>query len=308
MSVGDRVASWVDGLNSRVMNEEALEQRVRDVIDEQAEFYDMDLEYPEFTERDGWGPAADPHSEPQEFHMSTIAGWLTRIPYRSDPYEEQARYLAYHQVVQDVVERNPDAVREYYHDELAELEPALNPVDKPVEWGKEVLARHTGFGRDIGTGQGVPSRHIYDHVLDDMDDGRVASLVLGTNEETDTQVDRYVQNARFNPVRQAAIGAVTAGLGYFSLQNAIPAIQQYGMDFAAYLGSLRADFGLLIPTAIVGGTLLHEMRDAVGNEPLTDERLAQYDPVDRRRALLYNNHVASDLDSFLAELDDRGIE
>jgi hypothetical protein len=214
-------------------------------------------------------------------------------PLLPDYSEHESRHAVHYQVLEDVVERNTDAVKAYYEEELAEL--------SPIPSGAGIIF----LGQKLNNLCGIETAtdRFYDTARTaDLDADELALQVHGQNRRTNpVQEEFYAENETRSELSTntiiAPVGAVIGGAGAIELYQA-------GIETV-----MQEPQMMLPPLALLASyRSIQHIRQTQRGEPLVDTTLERYDTEDRQRAMLYNSRVAATVDDFLDVLDEYDIE
>jgi hypothetical protein len=253
------------------------EQVAKDEIDRLAEFFDVDVEYPEFGET---------HTIPRV--QGDGYSELKLNPYMPWGGKHESRHVVHRAVLEDVVERNPEEAVEFYEGELKNLDPSTSFYTAMVD----------GFSYALGENT---ADDVYEEAMnsDDVDD--VAHLIFSKNAETDLQAEVFAHDSN----RELVAGFGGAAIPWFI--NFGKNMQNF-QDVQSFLGQ-SPEAAVIAGISLPAGYLLaRDAYDMGRSEGLTESNLREYSEEDRKRAMLYNSQLESNMDEFLSVLDEYGIE
>jgi len=252
------------------------EKAAREEIDRLSGFFDVDIEMPEFDTT--W---TIPRVQGDDYSVLKLN---PALPWGG---KHESRHVVHRAVIEDVVERNPDAALDFYMEELEDLNPSTSfytaMVDAACYLTDETCADE-----------------LYDQ-FKSGEDHAVGDLIFSKNAETDLQPEVFAHDTKYELA--SAFGATGALWATNFAKNAgnIGDIQNF-MEQAPEAAVIA---GISLPAAYLFGRDTYEI---AASEGLTENNLEEYGEKDRKRAMLYNSQVESDLDEFLSVLDSYGVE
>jgi hypothetical protein len=186
------------------------------------------------------------------------------------------------------VKRNPGAAFEFYDDVLGDIDPSMSFYTAMVHEASYILGEKT-------------AEDVYEEAINSEDDADIAHLIFSKNPETDLQAEVFAHDSNFE------LGAGFGGTSALRFMNFGKNIQNF--NGVGQLLEESPEAAAIAGVSLPAGYLLaRDAYDIATADALVESNLQQYDEKDRKRAMLYNSKVESDLDDYLAVLDGYGIE
>lgn len=252
------------------------EKAARDEIDRLSDFFDVEVETPEFETT--WTIPRVQGDDYSVLKLNPVLPWGGK---------HESRHVVHRAVIEDVVEENPEAALDFYKEELEELNPSTSfytaMVDAACCLTNETCADE--LYEEFKAGE--------DHAVGD--------LIFSKNVETDLQAEVFGHDAKYELASGfGAAGALWAANFTKNIDN-FRDITRF-MEQAPEVAVIA---GISLPTAYLLG---RDAYDIAASEDLTEKNLEEHGKNDRKRAMLYNSQLESDLDEFLEVMDGYGIE
>lgn len=209
-----------------------------------------------------------------------------KLPYKvpARVVEHEARHITHFNVSEQVIDENLDEVKEFYKEELANLNTSNlhfnGLIDSLLHEDREIQN------------------------IERMDAGEMNKAVIERNYETCNQAENYANNTEWKEAIPTALYASGLGATAHTVGENFEYLSETLSNSPSDLAPLATGAGLV---AVGGALSAASTYDAARNEALKDSNLDNYSPEERRVAMLYNDKVEPTLDEFLELADDYGI-